>query len=289
MFDPVRRDMARARGADRHDIIGALVGESLIDRLSMITRPLGRALLLGARNVELIDAVRARCDWLTVVETSPTLAGRRGAQTVADDRLLTMLGARSHDCIVWPGGMESVDDVPGTLIQLGRILAPDGLLIGAVVGDGSWTGLRAALARADGNRGIPRFHPQIDVRSVGDLMARAGLTMPVIDVEPIALSYTSLRPAVRDLRHAGLGRCLSAPTRRIDRATLSRAEQAFAADRSPEDADRTIETVRVIHFIAWSRGPDQPRPAQRGSARQSLADALRSPRSAPAGDAEAPG
>ena len=55
-----------------------------------------------------------------------------------------------------------MNDVPGALVRLRALLAPDGLLLGAFVGDGSLPRLRRATM-AEGVRTIARMHPQIDL------------------------------------------------------------------------------------------------------------------------------
>ena len=64
----------------------------------------------------------------------------------------------------------------------------------------------------------------------------------------------------------------------IDRAPLSREAIARAAEGFAARADeggRTAEQFEVIYLTGWAPSPDQPKPARRGSATVSLAEALR--------------
>ena len=42
-----------------------------------------------------------------------------------------------------------------------------------------------------------------------------------------------------------------------------------------EEEGGTIEHFEIVHLLGWAPGPDQPRPAARGSGSVSLADALK--------------
>src|SRR3546814_3180931 len=103
------------------------------------------------------------------------------------------------------GGLDSVNDVPGALVRLRALLAPDGLLLGAFVGDGSLPRQRRAVMSED-VRPIARLHPQIDLAAIGNLLQRTGFTLPVVDVEALTVRYGDWFALVRDLRAAGLDR-----------------------------------------------------------------------------------
>ncbi len=252
LFSPRRRAAQLARYAGADDIIGAMTAESLLDRLNMVTRSFARALLVAGRNHPLRLPLQAIVDDLMVADDVPDTG--------------------AFDLIVWPSGLENIDDVPGALIRARRALAPDGLLIGALVGDGSFSLLRRLLA-GEGMRGIARMHPQIDLNTLGNLLQRTGFALPVADVEATTLRYADWRRLVADLRHAGLAGQLVTPPPPLTRAELAAVDAGFAAAR---DADgRAAENLRILYFTAWAPHPDQQQPARRGSGKSSLADVLR--------------
>ena len=246
----------RAAAGDSDDFIAALIADSLADRLTMVMRRFGRALLIGAAPPALATAVAAQSDQCAA----------------AADVAAASDGDALFDLIVWPGGLEAVDDVPGALVRVRRMLAPDGLLIGALVGDGSCPLLRRLLV-SDGMRAIPRMHPQIDLKSLGNLLQRAGFALPVADVEVQTLRYRSWRTVVADLRAAGLASQLAAAPPPLLRAELAALDLAFAAALDPDG--RANEALRLVFFTGWAPHPDQPQPARRGSGKSSLAAALR--------------
>ena len=238
LFSPQRRAAQLARAAGREDFVGAMIAESLLERLDMVTRRFERALLVAQTNDVLAAALRAQVATLVVADMPPP-------------------DGAAFDLIVWPGGLEVIDDVPGALVQARQALRPDGLLIGALVGDGSFPLLRRLLA-GEGMRAIPRMHPQIDLKTFGNLLQRTGFALPVTDVEATALRYADWRRIVADLRGAGLAGQLAAAPPPLARAELAALDAGFAAACGSDG--RADEALRILYFTAWAPHPDQQQP-----------------------------
>ena len=207
---------------------------------------------------------------LTLFEAGSRLAAATGAIVGEVDTIDLPLA--SFDLIVWPGGLEAVNDVPGALARLRALLAPDGLLLGAFVGDGSLARQRRAVM-SEGVRPIARLHPQIDLSATGNLLQRTGFALPVVDVDALTVRYRDWFALVRDLRACGLSSRLASAPPSLTRDEAARIASAFAAQADPDG--RIAEIFRVIHFSGWAPHPDQPQPARRGSATTSLTDALK--------------
>lgn len=259
-----------AKLAPGADFLAPIIAESLLDRLAMVTRSFPCTLLIGGHDPALAAHLRAAGSAVTILEAGPRLAAATGGLAGEADAI--DLPFASFDLILWPGGLDSVNDVPGALIRLRALLAPDGLLLGSFIGDGSLAKLRRAVM-ADGVRSIARLHPQIDLAAMGNLLQRTGFTLPVVDVEALSVRYGDWFALVRDLRAAGLASRLAAAPPPLTREEVARIALAFAVQADPDG--RVAETFRLIHFSGWAPHPDQPRPARRGSGTASLADALK--------------
>ena len=273
IFDDARRARRRDRAADRfaaHDFLYAEMAQDLLDRLADVKRSFTRALVIGCPDRRLADALGAQGAAVQCADPGPVWAGRSGGHIVREDLLPYAPG--SFDLILCCGTLDSVNDLPGALIAMNRALMPDGLLLLSFVGAGSFPGLKAALLAADGDRPAQRLHPQVDVRALGDLMARAGFAMPVADQQRLDLRYRSLLDLIGDLRGMGAAQCLASPPPPLTRAKLARAADAFAM---MADADgRVTEPVSILHGSGWHPAESQPRPARRGSGTVSLAQVL---------------
>jgi len=252
------------------NFLAPIIAETLLDRLTMVTREFSRTLLIGAHDAALIGHLRGTGTELTITETGPRHAAAQQALTVEADAI--DLPFASFDLILWPGGLDSVNDVPGALLRLRALLAPDGLLLGAFVGDGSLPRLRRAVM-ADGVRSIARMHPQIDLAAMGNLLQRVGFALPVVDVEALTVRYADAFALIRDLRAGGLSSRLSPAPLPLTRDEAARIAAAFATESDPDG--RIGEQYRLVHFSGWAPHPDQPQPARRGSGTASLSDALK--------------
>lgn len=265
-----RRDRAAA-GFAAHDFLHARMAAELLDRLDAVQRDFSAALDLGCLDGRIATALAAR--GIACVRADPGFRFARAARGVQCDEDMLPFADASFDLVTAAGGLESVNDLPGALMLIRRALRPDGLFMGAMIGAGSLPRLRAALLASDPDRAVARIHPQVDVRSAGDLLARAGFALPVADSERVTVRYGSLFGLLADLRGAGMSNVLAGVVPPLTRSGLARAADAFAAAADPDG--KTAETIEIIHLLGWAPAPDQPKPARRGSATASLAEALR--------------
>jgi len=272
IFDRAARRRYRDRAAadfGQYDFVRATMLDGLQERLDSVKREFRDVLDLGCFDGGFAAPPGAR---IVRTDSGPRFAAGTGGIVAEEDHL--PFAEASFDLIVSAGVLDSVNDLPGALIQARRALRPDGLFLGAFVGAGSLTSLRAALRVAEGDRPAARLHPQIDVRSAGDLLMRAGFALPVADGETLNVRYGDLGGLLRDLRGMAATNALNG-RRPLRRDTLARAYQAFADLADPDG--RVPEKFEIIFMTGWAPSPDQPKPARRGSATSSLAAALKLP------------
>jgi SAM-dependent methyltransferase len=268
----LRRDRA-ARIADA-DYLHRRAAAELAERLNLVTRRFERALDLGCGAGAMRAELAARGIATIAADSGAVFAAGAGGVQCDEDRLA--FADSSFDLIVSVGTLDTVNDLPGALALIRRALVPDGLFLAAFAGAGSLPALRGAMRAAEEAEGLPpapRLHPQIDVRAAGDLLTRAGFALPVVDREALTVRFSGLDRLVADLRGMAATNILATRSRRpFGRCGHAAAAAHFAA---AADADgRTAERFEILYLSGWAPGPDQPRPARRGSGAVSLADAL---------------
>jgi SAM-dependent methyltransferase len=197
---------------------------------------------------------------------------------LADEEALPFAEA-SLDLAVSALALQWVNDLPGTLAQIRRALRPDGLFLAALLGGDTLTELRQAFAAAetetDGGLS-PRVAPFGDVRELGGLLQRAGLALPVADVDRVTVRYASPFDLMRDLRGMGATNALIERRRvPLKRATLLRMAEIYA-DRFSDPDRRLRATFDIVWLSGWAPHESQQQPLRPGSAKSRLADALRS-------------
>ncbi len=266
----LRRDRAAPHFAD-HGFLVHHMAEELIDRLALVKRDFTRALVLGATDPHMIERLQGR--GIATVAADPGFVFARDAGGVQCDEDRLPFADDSFDLVVSIGLLDSVNDVPGALALIRRLLQPDGLFLGGFAGAGSLPLLRAAMTAADGDRAAPRIHPQIDVRSAGDLLMRTGFAMPVADGDRLKVRYRSLDRLLDDLRGMGATSALSGRARPLGREALFRAFEHFG-EAADEDG-RTSEIFELVYLSGWAPDDSQHKAARRGSATVSLAEALK--------------
>jgi SAM-dependent methyltransferase len=188
------------------------------------------------------------------------------------------LQPESLDLVVSGLAFQFVNDLPGVLTQIRRALRPDGLLLAAMIGGDTLTELRQSFAAAEAELegGVsPRVAPFADLRDVGALLQRAGFALPVTDVDRIVARYDSAFALMADLRRMGATNTLverrRTPTRR---ATMLRMAQIYG-ERFADPDGRIRATFDVVWLSGWAPHESQQQPLQPGSAKASLADAVK--------------
>ncbi|MEJ6009098.1 methyltransferase [Novosphingobium aquae] len=236
IFSPNRRAMAQLRADRMQSMSDAArflvedVADDLADRLSFLRHAPQRSLVIGDRAGVL-------------AQTLP------GASAAGCFDLEQPWPVESHDLIVLPFVLDTVNDLPGALIHARCALSPGGLAFVTMLGAGSLPVLREVMLAADGDRPAPRLHPQVDVRAGGQLLQRAGYANPVVDSRSLNVRYGRFESLVADLRAQGLGNVLVDRGPSLNRAALSRAREAFAALADSEG--RVTETFEILTFSGW--------------------------------------
>jgi SAM-dependent methyltransferase len=184
----------------------------------------------------------------------------------------------SLDLAISALAFQFVNDLPGALAQIRRALRPDGLLLAAMIGGDTLTKLRQSFAAAEAEceGGVsPRVAPFADLRDIGSLLQRAGLALPVTDVDRVVVRYASAFALMQDLRSMGATNILverrRVPTRR---ATMLRMAQLYA-ERFADPDGRIRATFDVIWLSGWAPHESQQQPLKPGSAKASLAEAVK--------------
>lgn len=198
------------------------------------------------------------------------------AVVVPDSETLA-LEPSAHDLVIHVMGLHWAEDPVGQLVQCRRALRPDGLLMVAMLGGETLNELRAALAQAESKvmGGLsPRVAPMGEIRDLGGLLGRAGLSLPVADRLPQRVTYQTLFHLMRDLRDMGETNAMSARHKATPpRALFARAAQIYAESYPAEDG-RIAATFELVFLTGWSPHDSQQKPLRPGSAAARLAEAL---------------
>ncbi len=267
LFD---RALLRAR-QDRARKLGAVtflldrIAEDMAERLSAVVRDFKSAADLGTPGDQLCNVLGERLEQLLRVDLPVEDSDPLGVQ------------AGSLDLAVSALAFQFVNDLPGLLAQIRRALRPDGLLLAAMIGGDTLIELRQSFAAAEAeleNGASPRVVPFVDLRDIGALLQRAGLALPVTDVDRIVVRYDNAFDLMHDLRRMGATNVLSerrmVPSRR---ATLLRMAQIYR-ERFADPDGRIRATFDVVWMSGWAPHESQQKPLKPGSGKVGLEQAV---------------
>jgi SAM-dependent methyltransferase len=268
LFD---RDLlpARLRRAQRLGSAAFLLdraAEDMDDRLHAVLREFKSVAEVGTPGDQVAKTLSGRFDRYVRVDLP------------AQESEPLALEAQSLDLVVSALAFQFVNDLPGVLAQIRRALRPDGLLMAAMIGGDTLTELRQSFAAAEAELegGIsPRVAPFADLRDVGALLQRAGLALPVTDVDRIVVRYDNAFALMHDLRRMAATNILverrRMPTRR---ATMLRMMEIYR-ERFADPDGRVRATFDIIWLSGWAPHESQPKPLKPGSAKASLEEAVK--------------
>ena len=115
------------------------------------------------------------------------------------------------------------------------------------------------------------------------LLQRAGLALPVADLDRVTVRYKNALELIRDVRAMGDSNVLTDRARRpLTRPVLARTMEIYHQKFSESDG-RVRATFDIVTLTGWAPHPDQQKPLRPGSAKMRLADALHV-KEQPAGD-----
>lgn len=252
------------------DFLLTRMSDDLADRLAVINKAFASAHLV--------------CPWYS--KLAPQIGGdpkiSRLHQALATPKSRSTdvldLAPSSTELMIDIAHLHQVNDVPGMLIQYRRALRPDGLFLACVPGGDTLTELRQSLVAAESkvSGGVrPRVLPFMDVRDAGGLLQRAGFALPVTDSDTVTVRYSSMVDLMHDLRAMGATNTLVDRPRSVTRRDLFAAAAAHYAEHFSDPDGRLRATFSFIWMSGWAPAASQPSPLKPGSAKHSLAEALK--------------
>jgi SAM-dependent methyltransferase len=293
----IRRRLDRADKGGAEDFLLRAAIDDLCERLSLIKRDFPAVVEIGSASPAF--SARLAHEGRLIVRMAPLAqlaagapqidlsrdAGGKAESTfprpalalVGDEEALPFADAR-FDLAVSALSLHTVNDLPGALIQIRRILKPDGLFLGCLLGGASLKELRSALGAAETKLygGIsPRVAPFADVRDMGGLLQRAGLALPVADSESLTVRYRDMFALMADLRAMGATNALVDRVRKPSSRKLFLRAAEIYAERFSDPDGRVRATFELIFVSGWAPHESQQKPLRPGSATMRLEDALR--------------
>ncbi|RVW60043.1 putative methyltransferase, mitochondrial [Vitis vinifera] len=155
-----------------------------------------RRLLRGRGAIEKLIMMDTSYDMVKLCRDAEQDVPNESIETsfVVGDEEFLPIKESSLDLVISCLGLHWTNDLPGAMIQCRLALKPDCLFLAAILGGETLKELRIActVAQMEREGGIsPRVSPLAQVRDAGNLLTRAGFTLPSVDVDEYTVKYRS--------------------------------------------------------------------------------------------------
>ncbi|MCM0043492.1 MAG: methyltransferase domain-containing protein [Burkholderiaceae bacterium] len=128
-----------------------------------------------------------------------------------------------------------------------------GLLMFSCFGPDTFAELREAFAAADGEPSRQRVLPFVDLHDYGDMLLQAGFETPVMDMEKMNITYSSVEKLLADVRAFGGNPSLQRPQGLQGRRQWERFVKHLGARRTAEG--KITLTIEVVYGHAFRSAP----------------------------------
>ena len=265
----LRRNFNRAAAKfAQGDALHREVSARMQERLGYIKLDVRAALDLGCATGSAFAGLRARYPQatLTGLDAAFEMARRAAPAPHWFDRLRDRVrGVRSHAVcggmaalpfvhssfdLVWSNlALHWLDDPAPAVREAHRVLRNGGLFMFSTLGPDTLKELRAAWDEADTGATTWRVKRFIDLHDIGDLLVNSGFATPVMDMEPIVLTYEHLDKLFDDLCATGSVNAMIGRARGLTGKTAwARMRASYERVRS---GGRLPATFEVVYGHAW--------------------------------------
>ncbi len=244
-----RRDRAAAH-INNHDFIINLASDYTVERLADMGCNLPLALDLGCHGGQLgKKIIENRISEEIIYSDLSTKMVQQvdGLKIVADEEFLPFADA-SFNLIASSMSLHWVNDLPGTLLQIRKCLKPEGVFIATMPGIDALKELRHCLMEAEieiTGGTAPHISPFADVKTMGQLLQRAGFNKPVTDSETIQIAYSDIFSLMHDLKNMGERNALIKRSSTLRRGVLACAAEKYKEFYSDKNGD-ILATIEII-------------------------------------------
>ena len=161
---------------------------------------------------------------------------------------------QSFDLLIDQMNFHWINDLPGALAQIMRVLRPGGLFLGAMLGGETLAELRQVFLEAEesvAGRVCPHVSPMVDLRTASVLLQCAGFDLPVADRERVTLVYPDLWALMRDLRGMGETNALFERQKTPLRRAIFQKAASLYQTRFPADRGGIRATFDLLFLHGW--------------------------------------
>lgn len=248
------------RAADSYDAAAVLqreIANRLSERLELIKIQPKRALDVGSGTGFITRDLLKRYPKAEVIaldlalgmakKTKSLGSWRRKPKVICGDAEALPLKADSIDLLMSNLMLQWSNDLEKTFSGFHYVIAPNGLLLFSTFGPDTLTEMRQSWTAIDGE---PHLSDFVDMHDVGDALLKTGFIDPVMDMEMISMTYSSVRQLMRDIKNIGATNSEQARSKGLmGKQKLAAFERAYEQFKTADNLYPA--SWEVIYGHAW--------------------------------------
>ncbi|MFT6333194.1 MAG: SAM-dependent methyltransferase [Lentimonas sp.] len=197
------------------DFLHNEIAQIIIQTIDDYKENFSNSLEIGAKNGFLGKQLKS--EKLLQIDLSEKMVQKNHLNLAMDDENLCFEN-ETFDLVVSNLNLHFVNDIPKNLMQIKNILKPKGQVILSFFGEENLKELKEVFFKTEEKiygKISPRISPNIDIKSAGMLLQKAGLNDVVCEKHSFEVSYSSLKKLFLDLRNMGQGNILNGKSRKF--------------------------------------------------------------------------
>ncbi len=216
------------------------------------------------KEFESVLEIGARSGWLgkklnakNIIQTD--LAINFHPDLVMDDENLCFK-EQSFDLIISNLNLHFINDIPRNLVAIKKIMKPGGLFIASFFGEENLKELKEAFFQAEQEfyGGIsPRIAPNIDIKTAGMLLQKAGFIDVVAEKHRFEVEYSHPKKLFDDLRNMGEANILNDRSRKFMTKNflfnLTNLYQKLYCRDNNQYQPNSLATFEIIILTGWKK------------------------------------
>ena len=212
---------------------------------------------IGARDGSLGQKVSAtkKCQKLIQVDCSSKMVSKYNLDLVMDDENLSFPD-QSFDLILSNLNLHFINNIPQNLLTIRKLLKPNGLFIGSFFGEANLKELRETFLQIEQkfyNAISPRIIPNIDVKTAGMLLQKAGFFDTVSQKHSFEVEYSHPKNILNDLKNMGESNIINNKSKKFITKTFLFELTNLYQKLYSRPNNQSLATFETIIVTGWNK------------------------------------
>lgn len=174
---------------------------------------------------------------------------------VMDDELICFK-EQSFDLVLSNLNLHFINEIPQNLVAIKKLLKPDGLFIASFFGEENLKELKDVFLQAEQEiyGGItPRIAPNVDVKTAGMLLQKAGFVDVVAEKHRFEVEYSHPKKLLQDLKNMGEANILNDRSRKFMTKNFLFNLTNWYQKLYCRDNNQYLATFEIIILTGWKK------------------------------------